>query len=113
MKRLLILTISLLLIASFCFADSLSSREKKELRDAGYTRSDIRKIENGRRSIEPTYKYESTTGNRYKYDLSKPLDRLEYEMDLGTQLEDNMKMPINPSVEMDRNFGQHGGGIMD
>ena len=52
------------------------------------------------------YPYESNTGTRYKYDLSKPGDRIKYEVDPGAQINDS----INPNVEIDRELGQYGGG---
>ena len=52
------------------------------------------------------YPYVSTTGTRYKYDLSKPCDRIKYGVDPGAQIHDS----INPNVEIDRELGQYGGG---
>jgi hypothetical protein len=52
------------------------------------------------------YPYESTSGTRYKYDLSKPSDQIKYEVDPAAQLRDS----INPRVEMDRDLWQYGGG---
>ena len=46
------------------------------------------------------------TGTRYKYDLSKPNDRLRYEVDTSTQIQ----YSINPRVGIDRDLGQFGGG---
>lgn len=100
-------------LSSWCFAGGLSYFQKQELKDQGYTSSDIRKIENGQTNVEPTYKYKSTTGNRYKYDLSKPGDQIKYELDLDAQMKDSLRIPVNPSVEIDRDIGQHGGGLMD
>jgi len=57
------------------------------------------------------YKYKSSTGNRYKYDLSKPGDRMKYELDLGAQMKDKISMPVNPSVDIDRGLGHYGGGL--
>jgi len=57
---------------------------------------------------ESEYKYEGYSGQRYKYDLSDPSDRLEYQVDPEAQMMDR----INPSplIELDRNSGQYGGG---
>ena len=52
------------------------------------------------------YPYESSTGTRYKYDLSKPGDQIRYEVDPGAQIRDS----VNPMVEIDRGLGQYGGG---
>ncbi len=52
------------------------------------------------------YPYESTSGTRYKYDLSNPSDRIRYEVDPGAQLRDS----VNPRVDIDRGLGQYGGG---
>lgn len=51
--------------------------------------------------------YKSSTGNRYKYDLSDPDDRLDYRLDKDAQMDDRM----NPEVKMDRQLRQYGGGI--
>ena len=103
----------ILVVPSIVLAGGLSFSQKRQLRDAGYSNSDIRKIERGQTNVEPTYKYESFSGNRYKYDLSNPGDRIDYQLDVGAQIDDKINMPINPGVEMDRNFNQYGGGLMD
>lgn len=53
----------------------------------------------------PTYK--STTGNRYKYDLNKPSDRILYNADIKAQIIDG----LDPSIAIDNRLGEHGGGI--
>jgi hypothetical protein len=58
------------------------------------------------REINKEYPYQSSTGTRYKYDLSNPSDQIRYEVDPGAQLRDS----INPKVQIDRGLGQHGGG---
>ena len=60
-------------------------------------------------SESEAYKYKSSTGNKYKYDLSKPMDRVKYSVDVKAQLKDS----ISPNVELDRGLGQYGGGIKD
>lgn len=52
------------------------------------------------------YPYKSTSGTRYKYDLSNPSDRIRYEVDPAAQIRHN----INPRVKIDRDLGQYGGG---
>jgi len=59
------------------------------------------------------YKYKSSTGTQYKYDLSKPDDRLKYGVDVDAQLNDNINMKTNPNVNIDRNMNQYGGGVED
>lgn len=54
------------------------------------------------------YKYEGLSGTKYKYDLSNPIDRMDYSLDLDAQMED--KLNLNPEINMDRDFGQFGGG---
>jgi len=103
----------ILVVPSIVSAGELSFSQKMQLRDAGYSHSDIRKIENGQANVEPTYKYESFSGSRYKYDLSDPGDRIDYQLDIGAQIDDKINMPINPRVKMDRNLNQYGGGLMD
>lgn len=52
------------------------------------------------------YPYESFSGTSYKYDLTKPVDRINYEIDPTSQVFDS----INPRLDIDRNQGQFGGG---
>ncbi|MEA3240494.1 MAG: hypothetical protein U9P37_02785 [Pseudomonadota bacterium] len=115
MKSFVVL-ISIVLVPAFCFSEDLSYREKRKLHDAGYSDSQIRQIErqmdrNQFQRMEPEYKYKSSMGNRYKYDLSQPGDQLKYELDVGAQLKDSIKIPIRPSVDLERSLGQYGGGI--
>ena len=115
MKSLVVL-ISIVLVPAFCFSEDLSYQEKRKLREAGYSYSQIRKIErqmdrNQFQRMEPEYKYKGSMGNRYKYDLSQPGDQLKYELDVGAQLKDSIKIPIRPSVDLERSLGQYGGGI--
>lgn len=112
MKKVLSVVL-IILVPSIVLAEGLSFSQKRQLRDAGYSHSDIRKIERGQANVEPTYKYESFSGNRYKYDLSDPGDRIDYKLDIGAQIDDKIHMPSNPGVKMDRNFNQYGGGLMD
>ncbi len=53
--------------------------------------------------------YESSSGNKYKYDLSDPSDRNSYSTDVGAQIDDS----VDPSVSIDRSMGEYGGGIID
>ena len=54
--------------------------------------------------------YESSFGNKYEYDLSRPGDRLRYEVDPGAQLRDSID--VNPTRDLERNLGQYGGGVI-
>lgn len=56
--------------------------------------------------FDDQYKYRSFSDNEYKYDLTKPIDRIKYEIDPAAQVLDS----INPKVDIDRNQGQFGGG---
>lgn len=105
MKKLIVIAI-ILLIASPVAAGGLSYREKRELREAGMSRSDIRDIEE-----ETEYKYEGSSGTRYKYNLSDPDDRLEYETDVDAQTDDEVYMKTRPGVKIDRGLNQYGGGV--
>ena len=108
-KNLITLTclLAFALTSSVAVAGGFSYSQKRELKKSGYSNSDIRKIERGNTRIEPTYKYKSSTGNNYKYDLSNPDDRLDYRLDKDAQMDDKM----NPKVKMDRRLKQYGGGI--
>ena len=112
MKKILF-SVLILIVPSIVLAGELNHSQKRQLRDAGYSRSDIQKIERGQTNIDPTYKYESGSGNRYKYDLSNPGDRIEYKLDIDAQINDKIKMPVNPGVKMDRDLNHYGGGLMD
>ena len=88
---MILLVIMVLLIISPAIAwdnDYETSRQKQE------------------RERNKEYPYKSTSGTRYKYDLSKPGDRIKYEVDPGAQIRDS----VNPRIEIDRDLGQHGGG---
>ena len=52
--------------------------------------------------------YVSYTGQKYKYDLSKPIDRINYSIDPEAQIND--KINPNPMIGIDRSLGQYGGG---
>lgn len=52
------------------------------------------------------YPYKSFSGTSYKYDLTKPIDRIKYEIDPASQVHDS----INPWIDIDKGFGQYGGG---
>lgn len=55
--------------------------------------------------------YTGSSGTRYQYDLSKPVDRSSYSIDLDAQRRDQMN--LDPGRSMDRGMGQYGGGIYD
>jgi len=93
MKKKILLVIMSLLITSPVLAwnnNSGASRQEQE--------------QEQKRNKE--YPYKSSSGTRYKYDLSKPSDRIKYEVDPAAQIRDS----INPRVKIDRDLGQHGGG---
>lgn len=52
------------------------------------------------------YKYKGNFGTEYKYDLSNPAERQQYENDMAAQVRDN----ANPQVILDRQMGIYGGG---
>ena len=56
-------------------------------------------------------KYVGTSGQRYKYDLSDPIDRINYQNDIAAQQSDKLKAPITPNVRTDRSLNQRGAGI--
>lgn len=55
--------------------------------------------------------YQGSSGNKYQYDLSKPMDRIGYDTDPSAQIRD--KLNVNPTRSLDFNMGQNGGGIYD
>lgn len=105
MKNLIIMAI-ILLLALPVAAGGLSYREKRELREAGMSRSDIREIEE-----KSEYGYEGSSGTRYKYDLSEPDDKMKYDLDVDAQMNDKVYMPTKPGVKIDRGLNQYGGGV--
>lgn len=52
--------------------------------------------------------YQSSRNNNYQYDLNNDSDRLRYSIDTEAQMRDRTN--YNPSVQMDRNNGEYGGG---
>lgn len=48
------------------------------------------------------------SGQRYQYDLSDPIEQLDYQLDLDAQMRDQ----INPSpmINMDQDMNNYGGG---
>lgn len=57
------------------------------------------------------YKYQGMSGTMYKYDLSSPLDQIQYSIDPLAHINDQIKAPITTGVQMDQNIGQYGAGI--
>jgi len=61
------------------------------------------------------YKYIGSSGQKYKYDLSDPIDRISYKTDLSTQFDDKMNqrmdLDIRRNVNFDRSNGQFGAGF--
>lgn len=55
--------------------------------------------------------YQGFSGNTYQYDMSNPVDRNSYSIDLDAQRRDSMS--VDPTRSMDRSMGQYGGGIYD
>lgn len=52
--------------------------------------------------------YKSRLGNTYKYDLSRPSDQLKYQLDVGSQLRD--QLDVDPRRTLERDLGQYGAG---
>ena len=48
---------------------------------------------------------------RYQYNLSDPMDKLNYDLDLKAKMNDELYAPITPNVDLDRGLGQYGGGM--
>ncbi len=58
---------------------------------------------------ESIYKYKSSTGTRYQYDLNDAGDKIDYQLDPDAQMRD--RLSVDPAREIDRGLGQYGGGI--
>ena len=61
---------------------------------------------------KPVKVYESSTGNKYQYDLSNPADKIRYNVDPVAKIHDKIIKPITPSTKIDDDLGQHGGGLI-
>lgn len=57
---------------------------------------------------QPNYRYEGISGQKYQYDLSDPMDRMDYKMDLDAQMRDRINP--DPGIRMDQRMRQYGGG---
>ena len=57
------------------------------------------------------YKYKGASGQEYQYNLSDPMDKLNYDLDLKAKMNDELYAPITPNVDLDRGPGQYGGGM--
>lgn len=55
--------------------------------------------------------YETQTGTRYQYDLSRPVDQIKYDIDVRAQIRDDTSVSVTRDI--DRGLGQRGGGIFD
>lgn len=53
--------------------------------------------------------YKSSFGNKYEYDLSKPIDQIKYDIDLKAQQRD--ELDINPVRDLERDLGEYGAGV--
>ncbi|MCW5766514.1 MAG: hypothetical protein KIT68_11130 [Phycisphaeraceae bacterium] len=56
-------------------------------------------------------RYRGYSGTQYKYDLSKPVDRIMYSVDPNAQIMDSILKPTQPGVALDASMGQRGGGV--
>ncbi len=54
-------------------------------------------------------RYQGKSGTQYQYDLSRPLDKNKYSTDVPAQLRDSLN--TKPGVDVDRGYGQSGGGV--
>lgn len=63
---------------------------------------------NSTNSYQQQQQQQSSRNNNYQYDLNNDSDRLRYSIDTEAQMRDRTN--YNPSVQMDRNNGEYGGG---
>ena len=64
-----------------------------------------------RAKSEDQPRYQGYSGTKYKYDLSKFEDRIQYNLEPSAKLMDKFTTPFTPGVSMDRYFGQYGAGV--
>jgi hypothetical protein len=76
---------------SVCYTESITNQTRP---------SETAEIE------DQEYRYQSSNGTQYKYDLSNPSDRIKYGTDPYSRIRDK----TNPNVGIDRRMGQYGGG---
>ena len=95
-------TTKLELMAQLLGFGKYTGRKQQQIDDM----EDERQRQNRNRQRNKEYPYESSTGQRYEYDLSNPADRARYRVDPAAQARDR----VNPRVKLDRNMGQYGGG---
>ena len=60
---------------------------------------------------ENEYKYKGASGQEYQYNLSDPMDKLNYDLDFKAKMNDELYAPITPNVDLDRGLGQYSGGM--
>ena len=63
------------------------------------------------RNNNSAYPYQGPSGQRYKYDMSQPMDRLNYQNDYMSQIQDNLKRPVNPRTMIDNTLMRSGAGL--
>lgn len=56
------------------------------------------------------YKYESSSGQAYKYDMSNSYDRMDYQNDVSSQNKDAVYRKVNGNMNQDDSNGEHGRG---
>ena len=88
-------------------ADDAARRAEKARLQAEQDAEDAK-----RRAKSEDDDYKGSSGNRYEYDLNKPVDSIRYETDIGAQMRDQSISPLDElRRERDLDLGQHGGGI--
>lgn len=103
MKKLIVILITVMLVSN-AYAWNSDNKPRKiyggQVDSYGHSRNNKQK------------NYESSYGNTYKYDLSKPGDRIRYNVDPRAQLRDNLHKKTNPRVRLEESLGEYGGGII-
>lgn len=104
-----------LLEHGYATADEImeQNREKERIRQQEYEDGwrRLRESRAAEREKKSEYKYRGASGNKYKYDLSNPMDRFRYENDPSAQLRDETFKPANAGALIDEAMGQYGGGL--
>ena len=54
--------------------------------------------------------YQGASGTAYQYDLATPAGQIGYATDVGAQIRDSI-LGNMPGPQLDRELGQHGGGV--
>ena len=89
---------------NFGYSNSTNSYQQQQYQQQQYQQQQYQQ----QQQQQQQQQYQSSRNNNYQYDLNNDSDRLRYSIDTEAQMRDRTN--YNPSVQMDRNNGEYGGG---